>query len=223
MRPGYTTVAVLVSLALICLVGWAASHAPAPASSDAISATLSPPPAPSPSPLPPPAPACQASQLSLAYQTGQPDSGHDFGIIAIWDTSAAACSLAGQVLVTGLGKTGKPITPELKFDVPAPGALTAHGIRPREGMQMRAGERAAPLIVAANYSYDLHAGYKACARHLEPATWRLTFQSGGTLTVANADPHATARAARELPADHGLLTCRGQLDPPSPVAVVPRG
>jgi hypothetical protein len=214
MRPGYTTVAVLVSLALICIVGWAASHAPAPASSDAISATLSPPPAP-----PPPAPACQASQLSLAYLTGRPESGHDFGIIAIWDTSAAGCSLAGQVLVTGLGKNGKPITPELRYDVPAPGALTAHGTRPRDGMQMRAGERPASLIVAADYSYDPDAGYKACARRLEPATWRLTFQSGGTLTVANADPHATARAARGLPADHGLLTCLGQLDAPSPVAV----
>ena len=219
MRPGYSTAAVLVSLALICLVGWAASHAPAPVSSDAISATFSP--TPAPAPAPPSAPACQVGQLSLAYLSGQSEAGHNFGIIAIWDKSAAGCSLAGAVILTGLGPAGQRVTPELPYQVPAPGTLTAHGIRPTEGMQMGAGEHAAPLIVAAEFTYDPPTG-NACARHLEPATWRLTLPSGGALTVANADPHATARAARGLPANRGLLTCRGLLDAPSPVVIAPR-
>jgi hypothetical protein len=221
MRTGYSTAAVLVGLALICLVGWAASHAPAPASSNAISATISPPPAPGPAPTP--VPPCRASQLSLAYLTGQPVGGRDFGIIAIWDKSAAGCSLAGPVLLTGLGHAGQPVTQDVTYEVSAPGTLTAHGIRPQEGMGMGQGERAAPLIVAAEYSHDPRGGNKTCARRVEPATWRLMTPSGEKLTVANADPHATARAARGLPADHGLLTCRGQLDPPSPVAIAPGG
>jgi hypothetical protein len=219
MRTGYSTAAVLVGLALICLVGWAASHAPAPASSNAISATISPQPAPAPTQVP----ACRASQLSLTYLTGQPVGGHDFGIIAIWDKSAAGCSLAGPVLLTGLSQAGHPVTQDLTYEVSAPGTLTAHGLRPQEGMQMGQGERAAPLIVAAEYSHGPRAGSKTCARPVEPATWRLMTPSGETLAVANADPHATARAARGLPADHGLLTCRGRLDPPAPVAIAPGG
>src|SRR5580704_16355108 len=137
MRTGYSTAAVLVGLALICLVGWAASHAPAPASSNAISATISPQPAPAPTQVP----ACRASQLSLTYLTGQPVGGHDFGIIAIWDKSAAGCSLTGPVLLTGLSQAGHPVTQDLTYEVSAPGTLTAHGLRPQEGMQMGQGER----------------------------------------------------------------------------------
>ena len=88
---------------------------------------------------------------------------------------------------------------------------------------MGQGERAAPLIVAAAYSHYPRAGNRTCARRLEPASWLLMIPSGGKLALANADPHATARAARGLPADHGLLTCRGQLDPPAPVAIAPGG
>ncbi len=46
MRNGYSTALVLIGLALVCLVGWAASHAPASCRS-AVSANFTPaPPAP---------------------------------------------------------------------------------------------------------------------------------------------------------------------------------
>ena len=89
-------------------------------------------------------------------------------------------------------------------------------------MQLSAGERAAPLIVSAEYRLD-PATYKRCTRPLEPASWRLTIESGETLTVANADPQATSKSARGLPADHGLLTCGGQLETPNPVVVPTHG
>ena len=217
MRNGYSTVVVLIGLALVCLVGWAASHTGTSASPGTISATVNPGPAPVPNPTP--VPACTAAQVRLAYLTGQPVGGHDFGIIAVWDQSPAACSLAGPVTLTGLGQAGRPATKNLKYEVSAPGLLSARGTRPGEGMQISTGEGAAPLIVAASYSDDSSAGHRACARPLEPAAWRLTIPSGGTLTVANADPQATSKAAHGLPADHGLLTCGGLLDAPAPVVV----
>ena len=164
-------------------------------------------------------PACTAAQVRLSYLTGQPVGGHDFGIIAVWDQSSAACSLAGPVTITGLSQAGRPVTKDLMYEVSAPGLLTASGTRPREGMQISVGEGAASLIVAASYTDNSSAGHKACTRRLEPAAWRLTIPSGGKLTVSNADPHAKSKAGHGLPANHGLLTCGGLLDAPAPVVV----
>lgn len=218
MRNGYSTALVLIGLALVCLVGWAASHAPT--SAPAVSANFTPAPPAPPEPTLSPVPSCTASELGLAYVTGQRIGDSNFGIVAIWDKSPADCLMTGAVLFTGLGPTGKPVTPE--YQVAVSGTLTARGTRPREGMQLSAGERAAPLIVSAEYRLD-PTTYKRCTRPLEPASWRLTIESGETLTVANADPQATSKSARGLPADHGLLTCGGQLETPNPVVVPTHG
>jgi hypothetical protein len=212
MRNGYSTAIVILGLSLVCLVGWAASHAPA--SAPAVSANFSPAP---PQPTPSPVPACTASQLGLAYLAGQQVGINDFGIVAIWDKSSEDCSLTGALLVTGVGPAGRPVTQE--YQVAASGMLTADGTSPGEGMQLSAGEHAAPLIVSAEYQLEPPGYHHRCTRPVEPASWRLTIETGGTLTVRNADPRATPKTGRGMPADHGLLTCDGQLDTPNPVVI----
>jgi hypothetical protein len=219
MRNGYSTAIMLIGLALVCLIGWAASHAPA--SAPAASANFTPAPPAPPEPTLSPVPSCTGNELGVAYVTGQRIGDNNFGIVAIWDKSPADCSLTGAVVFTGLGPAGRPVTPE--YQVAMSGLLTARGTRPREGMQLSAGERAAPLIVSAEYRLDPANHNRRCTRPLEPASWRLTIESGESLTVANADPQATAKSAHGLPADHGLLTCGGQLDPPNPVVVPTHG
>jgi len=212
MKSGISNAGMLLGLAVVSLLSWAASHNPGPSAGHAA-------PAPAPSPSLAPAPACLASQLSLAFLTGQPNGGHNFGIIAIWDSSAARCSLTGPILVTGLDKAGHPQTARLRYLVAGQGQLTARGTRPGPGMQLIAGQREAPLIVSSMYSLDPANRYRRCTRRVEPASWRLTFASGGVLTIANADPHAAAGHVRGLPADHGLLTCRDELDVPEPISI----
>jgi len=216
MRSGYSTAVVLVSLALVCLLGWAASHASTPA---VVSATVSPAPAPSPLPATP-VPSCRADQLGLGYLAGQPIGGHDFGIIEIWDSSAEPCSLTSPITVAGLGSNWRAVTAVQSYVVAAPQALTANGTSPGEGLRLRPGERVAPLIVAAEFRFD-PVSHRICARPVEPAAWRLKFASGGVLTVRDADLRARGHT-HGLPADHGLLTCRGILDAPAPVMIAPR-
>ena len=219
MRSGYSTAVVLVSLALVCLLGWAASHTSAPA---AVSANLHPAPAPpSPSGTPPPQLApCRSAQLGLGYLAGQPIGGHDFGIIEIWDSSAEPCSLTSPITVAGLGSNWHAVTPVHSYVVAAPQALTANGSTPGEGLRLRPGERVAALIVSAEFRFD-PVRHGTCARRVEPTAWRLKFASGGVLTVRDADLHVRGHP-RGLPADHGLLTCRGILDAPAPVMIAPR-
>jgi hypothetical protein len=75
MRSGFCTAIVLVSLALVSIVGWAASRAPAPATPSIAVATTK--------PAPPPPPACVPAQLSLAYLSGRPTGSWNSGTIAI--------------------------------------------------------------------------------------------------------------------------------------------
>jgi len=214
VRSSYSTAIVLASLALISFLGWAASRAPAPAAPKDVAATAKP-------PAPPPPP-CLAGQLGLGYFAGRPAGGHDAGIIAIWDRSAAPCSLTSPVMLAGLGKSGKVATPTLEYQVARPQALAARGRKPGKDILVSGSERAVPLMVAAEFRLDPARGYRRCTRQVEPASWRLTFATGGVLTVPNADPHGTP-GSRVLPADHGLLTCHGVLDVPAPVRIAPAG
>ena len=217
MRSGFSTAIVLVSLALVSIVGWAASRAPGPATPGIVIATTKPAPPPPSTPS-----ACIPADLGAAYLAGHPAGGHDTGIIAIWDRSSSPCTLTGPIMVTGLDRAGHVMTTNLSYQVMVTNVLTARGSRPRAGMRLMAGERAAPLIVSAGYKLDTLHRYRQCAQQTEPATWLLTFPVGGALAVANADPHGPARNGRGLPANNGLLTCRGVLDAPEPVGVMPR-
>jgi hypothetical protein len=123
--------------------------------------------------------------------------------------------------MSGLDPAGHVMTTVLSYQVTVASTLTARGSRPQAGLQLPAGERAAPLIVSAGYKLDARHRYRACGQQTEPATWQLKFPGGGALAVANADPHGSVRHGRGLPANHGLLTCRGVLNPPEAVKVVP--
>jgi hypothetical protein len=213
MRSGFATAIVLVSLALVTIVGWAASRAPAPAAPGTAVATTK--------PAPPPPPPCLPADLGVTYLTGHPEGGSDSGIIAIWDRSARSCSLTGPIVVSGLDPAGHLMTTVVSYQVGVASTLTARGTRPRAGLHLPAGERAAPLVVSAGYKLDAGHRYRPCAQQTQPATWQLEFPVGGALAVANADPRASVRHVRGLPANHGLLTCRGVLDAPYPVEVIP--
>jgi hypothetical protein len=212
MRNSFSTALVLAGLALVSILGWAASRAPAPAVPDIAVST--------PKPAPPPPPACIPAELSLAYLAGQPGAGYDSGSIAIWDRSAGQCTLAGPIVVAGLDRAGHVTTTSLSYDVVVFSTLTAHGARPRARMQLTPGERAGQLIVSAGYQFNALHRSRPCAQRTEPSIWRLTFPVGGALTVPNADPSSSIRPGHGLPANHGLLTCRGVLNVPEPVRVV---
>ena len=213
MRSGFSTAVVLVSLVLVSIMGWAASRARAPAVPSIAVATTK------PAPLSPPA--CVPAQLGLAYLAGAPAGDTNFGTIAIWDQSARPCTLTGPIVVSGRDTAWHVMTTVLTYQVTVGTTLSAGGSQPRAGMRLTGGERAAPLIVSAGYKYDALRRYRTCTRRTEPAAWQLTFGSSGALTVANADPAAPARNGHPLTANHGLLTCRGVLNTPQPVEVVP--
>lgn len=220
MRSGFSTAIVLVSLALVSIVGWAASRAP---TTDvppiaAVPSTPAATPAPGASPS-----ACVPAQLGLAYLAGTPAGDQNFGMIAIWDQSARPCTLTGPIEVSGLDSSWHVMTTVLSYQVTVGTALTAYGIRPRAGMRLARGEHAAPLFVSAGYKYEVPGRHVRCTQRTEPAAWQLKFGSGGALTVANADPHGPAGNTHALTANHGLLTCRGALDAAQPVEVTPPG
>jgi hypothetical protein len=138
----------------------------------------------------------------------------------IWDRSATDCLLTSPILASGLDKAGRPVTETLSYPVQAPALLTAHEIDPGDHRQFSAGEGVVSLIVAAAYLHDGRSHSAPCTGHeLEPASWRLTLASGGLLTVPNMDPLDAGEHGRGLPVDHGLLTCRGELESPKPAAV----
>lgn len=213
MRSGFSTAVVLVSLALVSIAGWAASRARDPAVPSFPVATTT--------PAPPPPPACRAEQLSLAYAAAPSNGDHNFGFIEMWDRSPRPCTLIGPIVVAGLDPAGHVMTTVLTYQVAVGSGLTARGTRPRGTMQLARGERAAPLILSAGFKYDALRRYRTCTRRTEPATWQLRLSFGGVLTVANADPLSPARSGRAPTANHGLLTCRGVLDSPQPIEVVP--
>jgi hypothetical protein len=215
MRSGFSTAIVLVSLALVSIVGWAASRAPGPATpSIAIGTTK---------PAPTPPAACIPADLGAAYVAGTPAGGRNSGVIVVWDNADVSCTLAGPIVLSGLDRAGHIMTTELSYDVVVASTLTARGTRPRAGMQLAAGERVAQLNVSAGYKLDALHRYRPCGQQTEPAIWQLTFAVGGALAIANADPRSSFRQGRGLPANHGLLTCRGVLDTQVPIEVVPSG
>jgi hypothetical protein len=214
MRSGFATAVVLVSLALVSIVGWAASRAHAPAVPSIPVATTK--------PAPPPPPACRAEQLSIAYAATPPTNAeHNFGFIEMWDRSARPCTLIGPIVVAGLDPAGHVMTTVLTYQVAVDSELTARGTKPRGTMELANGERAASLILSAGFKYDALRRYRTCTRRIEPAMWRLKLSFGGVLTAANADPQAPAQVGHPATANNGLLTCRGVLDSPQPIEVVP--
>ena len=158
--------------------------------------------------------ACGRAQLRLNYRGSVPGAGNDLGTIVVSD-QGRPCWLAGPITLTGLNKTGRPVTATITYR--KVGRMAKAGGRPasQHGTVLRPG-LVASISVWAEYRDDPASPNGMCTAHqLEPATWRLRLASGAALTVPNADPAGFG----SLTADHGLLTCRGQLDRPQPIVV----
>lgn len=166
-------------------------------------------------------PACAASQLGLGYVGGLASAGNDFGTIVIWDKSAAACALTSPIRIAGLNRRGHRVTRTERFHVAGRDVLTARGSKPVHLLRLKHGEKAAFITLSAEYRDDLSGNGGMCsARHqIEPARWLVTFATRGVRRVANRDPHEDIPHLRTLPRNHGLLTCRGELNTPIPVTV----
>jgi len=167
--------------------------------------------------------ACRARQLGFAYVGSAAGAGNDFGSIVVWDKSGTACALPGPVRVTGLDRAGHLVTDRQKLGVSGADVLAAHGTGPlwsaRRGTYYRPDDTVAVIVLAAEYRDDPAGPGGLCTGHqVEAAAWRVTLASGVVRLVANSDQHGPG--VRTLPANHGLLTCRGELDRASPVSIV---
>jgi hypothetical protein len=155
-------------------------------------------------------PECPAQGLGVKFIGGQPGAGNDFVTIVAWDTAPSACRLAGPVTLVGVGSDGSADTNAVRLTVTGAGELTAHGRAPGAAQVLPGGESAAWLLMSAEYRDDPVTGALCTAHQVEPAAFRLTLPTGGTVTVANAGPHQPR--VRGLAANGGLLTCRGELN-----------
>jgi hypothetical protein len=155
-------------------------------------------------------PECRADGLGVKFIGGEPGAGNDFATIVAWDTASGICRLAGPVTLVGLGPGGSADTNAVRLTVTGAGELTAHGTAPGAGQVLPGGESAAWMLVSAEYRDDPVTGGMCTAHQVEPAAFRLTLPAGGTVTVANAGTYQPG--VRSLPANGGLLTCRGELN-----------
>jgi hypothetical protein len=155
-------------------------------------------------------PPCTPAQLALSYRGGGASAGNDGGTIVFRDTSAAACTLSGTFSVTGLDAKGVPDTATIKAPVDGRGVLSPHAAPVPDGASPPAGELVYGWILLAEYRDNpATAGVGICQPDwVIPARWRVTLPDGATLAVANHDPHGLW---------HSLVTCKGELDTPSPL------
>jgi hypothetical protein len=166
---------------------------------------------------------CRPRQLGFAYVGSEAGAGNDFGSIVVWDKSGTACALTGPVRVTGLDRAGHRVTERQSLGVSGTLVLVAHGTGPlwsdRRGTYYRRHDTVAVIALAAEYRDDPAGSDGLCTGHqVEAATWRVTLASGAVRLVANSYQHGPD--VRTLPANHGLLTCRGELDRASPITIV---
>ena len=182
--------AVGVAIAAIGIGGCALTHrAAAPAGHHAVTTEAAKP------------AACGRSQLRLSYRGSMPGAGNDLGTIVVSDRGRP-CWLAGPITLTGLAKTGRPVTATIIYR--KVGRMAKAGARSasQSGTVLRPG-LVASISVWAEYRDDPASPNGMCTAHqLEPANWRLRLASGALLTVRNADP-AGIRVAdrRSRPAD----------------------
>lgn len=167
-----------------------------------------------------PTPACTPGQLRLTYRGNGYQRGTDWGAIVIRNTGQAPCRLPGTARITGVGRSGQPVTPVY--------AASARGISPYSD------PTTAPLILsprmgpvadglAASHDLPLLTGGLAAAIRLQgsygptPASarscrviraWRVVI-GGLSRTLPNADP----AGPDPLVPSGAFVTCAGRLSP----------
>lgn len=136
---------------------------------------------------------CKAGQLALSYRGGEPATGNDFGTLLVRDRSGRACTLPGQLRVTGLNAAGRPVTNTVRFrlDRVHSGELVGE-------LGLQAEYRDGPATVDNGFCMPLW---------VIPAIWRVRLPDGHAITVPNADPSNSFKLAPS----GGLVTCRGKL------------
>ncbi|MHB8512111.1 MAG: hypothetical protein ACYDCC_07995 [Actinomycetota bacterium] len=151
------------------------------------------------------APTCSFDQLAFDWYEGGYGAGNDFGTIDIRDVSSQTCTLRGPITVTGLDAKGTPDTSTLKYDVQPDLVLSAN--QSRRGQQTPAGEMIAALRIGAEYRDDpLNQGLSCTKHQVDPVTWLLQSAFG------------SRKVPNEAPNQGSLTTCRGELNPPDPIA-----
>jgi hypothetical protein len=153
--------------------------------------------------------ACTPAQLDAAFGgSSQPGTGNTaLGIITIRDASPAACRLRGKLTVTGISRTGRPVTAPVRFAVMPGPALSRDGTGPGRNGGMPAGQVSASLLLISAGTHP-PSGAPSCSGHqVDPAAFRVTLASGGSVGA----PNASSARGPALTGDGGLLTCRGRL------------
>jgi hypothetical protein len=156
--------------------------------------------------------ACKAAQLGAALEgSSEPGtSGTALGTLYVWDESRSTCALTGPVTVTGLDHAARAVTTSFRFTV-APGspALSPHGTAPGKHGRMHTQEVSAAMVLIGNPTL-------ACPAHpIDPAAWRITLASGGSVTA----PNASAASGPALTSRGGLTTCGNRLGGQSPILI----
>jgi hypothetical protein len=162
-------------------------------------------------------PLCAVGQLTLDYYGKIALRGNDFALIRIRNVATQRCTLTGPILVTGINSGGGADTPTLTYPITNLIVLSPNALRVAVTGGPPPGEVVADLSLAADSRRDPSSSNGLCNRHgVTPSSWRLTFPTG-TRTVANT-------ASTPTPGTSGstsLATCRGQLNPSTPVSPEP--
>jgi hypothetical protein len=157
---------------------------------------------------------CTSGLLGAAFEGGnQPGAGQALGFVFLWDTLASACALGSPVTITGLSRAGRQVTPAVRFTLPpfTSARLTPDGTKPDKQGRIPAREAAATMTLIATGIQPDAGSY--CPGLIDPATWRITLASGGSLTTANV----SAVTGPLLTSDGGLSICPGALNGQSPI------
>lgn len=161
--------------------------------------------------------ACRPPQLGLDYIGGGAGAGSDFGTVILRDVSAAPCRLPGPLRLAGLDATSRRVTQSVRYPVATPAVLSPDAPRVTQLTALSPGELVGVMVLSAEYRDDPSSPDGICAaRRIVPAIWRIQLPSGASVTVPNSDSLDTGR---QFAPDGALLTCRGELDTPSPVEV----
>lgn len=161
------------------------------------------------------APACMPRQLRVAYRGNGAGKGSDFGAIVFRDIGSTPCTLASPARLTGLGPSGHPVTRTLIAEPAAPMVLTPRAAVIREGTAAVRGLLPPPagltgaIELGARYlrAANSLAGSTCTSQWVTPATWHVSFYSGLSFKVANADQ----KAPKPVLPTGAFVTCQGRI------------
>lgn len=135
-------------------------------------------------------------------------------IVYVWNTSARTCGLAGPVMISGLSQAGRQVTNSVRFTLPQRSAqLSPDGIGPSKDRRIPDHEVAATMLLIAAGVHPNDPSMACPGHHVDPASWRITVASGGSITT----PNSSGSSGPALNGAGGLTTCRGNLAGQSPL------